>query len=63
MDVGAMSMDLSLAMVQQSAGLSVVKKAMDSQEIAAAGLIEMAKAAAPRPVPVGGLGRFVDVRA
>ncbi|MBE5995409.1 MAG: putative motility protein, partial [Paenibacillaceae bacterium] len=32
MDIAAMSMQLSSSKIQQSAGLSVAKKAMDNQE-------------------------------
>ena len=62
MDIGAMSIEMSLARVQQSAGLSVAKKAMDSQEVAAAGLLKMVEAAIPEQVPVDGIGQIVDVR-
>ena len=62
MDIGAMSIDMSLARVQQSAGLSVAKKAMDSQEIVAAGLLKMVEGAIPEQVPVDGVGQIVDVR-
>ncbi|MDR1772916.1 MAG: YjfB family protein [Hungatella sp.] len=62
MDIGAMSMDMSLARVQQSAGISVAKKAMDSQEIAAEGLLKMAEAALPEQVPGNGIGQIVDTR-
>ena len=63
MDIGAMSMEMSLARVQQSAGISVAKKAMASQEVAADGLLKMAEAASPRQVPVDGIGQIVDTRA
>ena len=63
MDIGAMSMEMSLARVQQSAGISVAKKAMDSQEVAAEGLLKMAEAALPKQIPENGIGLFVDTRA
>ena len=47
MDIAALSMDLSSTQIQMSAGISVAKKAMDQQETAAAGLIEMMKTAVP----------------
>lgn len=62
MDIGAMSMEMSLARVQQSAGISVAKKAMDSQEVAAEGLLKMAEAAIPRQIPGNGIGLIVDIR-
>lgn len=63
MDIAAVSMQLSSAQIQQSAGISVAKKAMDSQEAQAADLLKMMDAAAPRQIPQSGLGQFVDVRA
>lgn len=60
MDIGAMSMEMSLARVQQSAGISVAKKAMDSQEVAAEGLLKMAEAAIPKQMPGNGIGQIVD---
>ncbi len=63
MDIGAMSMEMSLASVKQSAGISVAKKAMASQEAVADGLLKMAEAAVPRQVPVDGIGQIVDLRA
>ncbi|MDR0922998.1 MAG: YjfB family protein [Hungatella sp.] len=63
MDIGAMSMEMSLARVQQSAGISVVKKAMDSQEAMADGLLRMAEMAVPRQMPADGLGQIVDTKA
>jgi maleate cis-trans isomerase len=63
MDIGAMSMEMSLARVQQSAGISVAKKAMDSQEVAAEGLLKMAETAIPRQIPGNGIGQIVDTRA
>lgn len=62
MDIGAMSMEMSLARVQQSAGISVAKKAMDSQEVVAEGLLKMAEAAIPRQIPGNGIGLIVDIR-
>lgn len=62
MDIGAMSMEMSLARVQQSAGISVAKKAMDSQEVAAEGLLKMVETALPQQVPGNGIGLFVDTR-
>ncbi|MBW4844667.1 MAG: YjfB family protein [Lachnospiraceae bacterium] len=62
MDIGAMSMEMSLARVQQSAGISVAKKAMDSQEVAAEGLLKMAETAIPRQILGNGIGLIVDTR-
>lgn len=62
MDIGAMSMEMSLARVQQNAGISVAKKAMDSQEVAAEGLLKMAEKAIPRQIPGNGIGLIVDIR-
>lgn len=63
MDIAAMSMGMSSAGLQQSVGVSVAKKTMDSQEVQAAGLMEMLETAAPQQVPADGLGVNVDVRA
>ncbi|MEY8356413.1 YjfB family protein [Lachnospiraceae bacterium 54-53] len=63
MDIAAMSMGLSSARLQQSVGISVAKKAMNSQEAEAAGLIEMMDAAVPGQVPADGVGQLVDTRA
>jgi maleate cis-trans isomerase len=63
MDIGAMSMEMSLVRVQQSAGISVAKKAMDSQEVAAEGLLKMAEEALPEQVPLDRIGQIVDTRA
>jgi len=63
MDIAALSMDMSSASLQQSASLSVTKKAMDSQEQQAAGLLDMMSQAAPRQIPQSGVGQVVDVRA
>jgi len=63
MDIGAMSMEMSLARVQQSAGISVAKKAMDSQEVAAEGLLKMVETAIPEQVPGNGIGEIVDTKA
>jgi len=62
MDIGAMSMEMSLARVQQSAGISVAKKAMDSQEVAAEGLLKMAEEAIPKQISGNGIGLIVDIR-
>ena len=63
MDIGAMSMEMSLARVQQSAGISVAKKAMDAQEAVADGLLKMAETAVPRQMPANGTGQIVDTTA
>jgi maleate cis-trans isomerase len=63
MDIGAMSMEMSLARVQQSAGISVAKKAMDSQEVAAEGLLKMVETAILRQAPADGIGQIVDTKA
>ena len=63
MDIGAMSMEMSLARVQQSAGISVAKKAMDFQEVAAEGLLKMVETAIPSQVPANGIGQIVDIKA
>lgn len=63
MDIAAMSMELSSARLQQSAGISVVKKAMSSQEAEAAGLMKMMDASATGHVPSDGVGQIVDVSA
>lgn len=63
MDIGAMSMEMSLARVQQSAGIGVAKKAMDSQEVAAEGLLKMMDTAIPRQVPADGIGQIMDIKA
>ncbi|WP_313580492.1 YjfB family protein [Lacrimispora sp.] len=63
MDIGAMSMEMSLARVKQSAGISVAKKAMDSQEVAAEGLLKMVETALPQQVQGDGIGQVVDTRA
>ncbi|GLC80428.1 YjfB family protein [Lacrimispora brassicae] len=63
MDIGAMSMEMSLARVQQSAGISVAKKAMASQEAVADGLLKMVETAVPRQVSADGIGQIVDTRA
>lgn len=47
MDIAAISMQMSNTQLQMSVGVSVAKKTMDQQEIAAAGLINMLKTAAP----------------
>ncbi|MGL6220367.1 MAG: YjfB family protein [Lacrimispora sphenoides] len=63
MDIGAMSMEMSLARVQQSAGISIAKKAMDSQEVAAEGLLKMVETAFPKQMPVNGIGQIVNTKA
>ena len=63
MDIGAISMEMSLARVQQSAGISVAKKAMVSQEVAAEGLLKMVDTAIPKQVPADGIGQIVDTKA
>lgn len=63
MDIGAMSMDMSLVRVQQSAGISISKKIMVAQEVEADGVLKMAEAACPKQVPVNGIGEVIDVRA
>ncbi len=63
MDIAAMSMGLSSVRLQQSVGVSVAKKAMDAQEVEAAGLMKMMDAAAPGQVPSDGVGQVVDARA
>ena len=60
MDIAAMSMSMSMAKVQLSAGLSVAKKAMDQQEIQAAGLIDMMEGAAVQAPPSE---HIIDVKA
>lgn len=60
MDIAAMSMSLSSAKIQQSASVSVAKKAMNVQETEAAGLVEMAEAAAPVSQSQNGIGQNVD---
>ncbi|NNJ31188.1 YjfB family protein [Lacrimispora defluvii] len=62
MDIAAMSMQLSSSKIQQSAGLSVAKKAMDNQEVQAADLLKMMDAAVPNQIKATGLGQYVDVR-
>ncbi|WP_124066891.1 YjfB family protein [Clostridium sp. E02] len=63
MDIAALSMGLSSARLQQSVSIGVTKKAMDSQEVAAAGLMNMISTARPAQVPADGLGQIVDLRA
>ena len=63
MDIAAVSMEMSLARVQQTAGISVAKKAMAAQETAADGLLKMAEQAVPRQIPANGVGRIVDTTA
>lgn len=63
MGIAALSMEMSSASLKQSAGLGVTKKAMDSQEQQAAGLLDMMSKAAPSQIPQSGVGQVVDVRA
>lgn len=63
MDIAAVSMEMSTAGLQQSASLSVAKKAMDNQEQQAAGLMDMMSQAVPNQVPGSGVGQVIDVRA
>ena len=63
MDIAAVSMEMSTSRIQQSASLSVAKKAMDNQEQQAAGLIAMMDQAVPVQAPGSGLGQVIDVRA
>ena len=63
MDIAAMSMQLSSARIQQSVGISVAKKAMDSQETQASGLAEMMDTAASAQIPASAQGQIVDVEA
>lgn len=48
MDIAALSMAMSLSNVQQSAGISVLKMAIDSQQQQAADFTEAVEAAAPQ---------------
>ncbi|WP_077612125.1 YjfB family protein [Clostridium sp. Marseille-P2415] len=64
MDIAAMSMEMSSVRLQQSVGMSVIKKAMNSEEAEAAGLLEMADTALPQQqVPSDGVGQIMDARA
>lgn len=47
MDIAALSMAMSLSNVQQSASMSVLKKAMDSQQTEVSQLVETMETAAP----------------
>ena len=49
MDIAALSMVMSQTKVQQSAEISVMKKAMDAQEASMNQLVESMEAAAPAP--------------
>lgn len=60
MDIAAMSMNMSVAKVQLSAGISVAKKVMDQQEVQAAGLIDMMEGAAAQLPPSD---HIIDVKA
>lgn len=48
MDIAAMSMSLSSAKLQMGVGVSIAKKTMDQQEVAAAGLMKMIEASIPQ---------------
>lgn len=63
MDIAAVSMEMSATSLQQSASLSVAKKAMDNQEQQAAGLLDMMDQAVPAQIPSSGVGQVIDVRA
>lgn len=63
MDIAAVSMEMSATRLQQSASLSVTKKAMDNQEQQAAGLLDMMDQAVPAQIPSSGVGQVIDVRA
>lgn len=56
MDIAAMSIDMSLARVQQAASVSVAKNAMDIQETAAQDLLKMMES-------VPSFGHTLDIRA
>ncbi|MBP1577935.1 MAG: YjfB family protein [Oscillospiraceae bacterium] len=47
MDIAALSIAMSQSRVQQAANISVMKKAMDAQEVEMTQLIETMQAAAP----------------
>ena len=47
MDIAALSIAMSQSRVQQAANISVMKKAMDAQEVEMTQLIENMQAAAP----------------
>lgn len=55
-DIAMASMSISAAKMQVSASMAVTKSAMETQEVAAAQLLEML------PSPPG-VGQYVDVRA
>lgn len=63
MDIAAMSMDLSAARLQQSVGISMTKKAMDTQEAQLEGLMDMVDSASPSRIQASGLGQLVDTTA
>ncbi|WP_394523144.1 YjfB family protein [Lacrimispora sp. JR3] len=63
MDIAAVSMEMSTARLQQSASLSVAKKAMDYQEQQAAGLLDMMSQTASAQLPGSGVGHIIDVKA
>ena len=55
-DIAIASMSMSSARLQAAASMAVAKSAMETQEVAAAQLLEMLPS-------TPGLGQFVDVRA
>lgn len=59
MDIGALSMVMSQSKVQESAGLAVMKMAMNTGKETSAQLTEMLKSAAVDP----NLGTHLDTRA
>lgn len=58
--IAAMSMGMSAAKLQMDVGVSLTKKVMDTQEVQAAGLLEMMDAASSS-IPSGDLGQILDV--
>lgn len=58
--IAAMSMNMSAAKLQMNVGVSLTKKVMDTQEVQAAGLLEMMDAASSS-IPAGDLGQILDV--
>lgn len=57
MDIAAMSINMSLASVQQAAGIAMAKKVMDLQENTSAALIQQMQASTPS------FGQRMDLRA
>lgn len=57
MDIAAMSINMSLASVQQAAGIAMAKKVMDIQENTSAALIRQMRESTPS------FGQRLDVRA